>query len=197
MPGKPCKLDKPKFRRGFKTEANAYAKEFRAELGLQPHAPLCPWQLAEHLAIPVVPLSEFQNTISEAVRYLTIQNTKSFSAVTVFDGMRRLIVHNDSHDPLRQASNVSHELSHGILQHPPTEPFNEYGCRNLNQEYEDEANWLGPALLISEEAALHIVKTGMTIDEAVEHYRVSKQVINMRINVTGAQKRILYRQRAS
>lgn len=167
------------------------------ELGLQPHAPLCPWQLAEYLAIPVVPLSEFQNTISEAVRYLTIQNTKSFSAVTMFDGMRRLIVHNDSHDPLRQASNVSHELSHGILLHPPTEPFNEYGCRNLNQEYEDEANWLGPALLISEEAALHIVKTGMTIDEAVEHYRVSKQVINMRINVTGARKRISSRCEAS
>ncbi len=182
-----------KYRRGFKKEASAYAREFRDELGLKPHAPLCPWQLAEHLAIPVIPLSKFHNKIPEAVSYFTKQDTKSFSAVTVFDGTRRLIVHNDAHDPLRQAANVCHELSHGILQHPPDKIFNECGCRNFNQEYEDEANWLGPALLISEEAALHIVKTGMEIDEAIEHYRASKQVINMRINVTGARKRVLSR----
>ncbi|MCC5670626.1 hypothetical protein LC653_44390 [Nostoc sp. CHAB 5784] len=57
MPGK------AKFRRGFKKEASAYAKEFREELGIKPHAPLCPWQLAEHLAIPIVPLSEFEIAI--------------------------------------------------------------------------------------------------------------------------------------
>lgn len=37
----------------------------------------------------------------------------------------------------------------------------------------------------------------MTIDEAVEYYRASKEVINMRINVTGARKRISFRWRAS
>jgi Zn-dependent peptidase ImmA (M78 family) len=189
MPGKLCS-DKPKLRRGFKTEANAYAKEFRAELGIEAHAPLCPRQLAEHLAIPVVPLSQYQNTISDAVHYLTVKDVKSFSAVTVFYGRRRLIVHNDAHDPLRQAANIAHELSHGILQHPQTEPFNEYGCRNLNREYEDEANWLGPALLISQEAALYIVRTGMTIDESIKYYGASKEVINMRINVTGARNRL-------
>ncbi|OCQ93492.1 zinc peptidase [Nostoc sp. MBR 210] len=188
---------KAKFRRGFKKEASAYSREFRAELGLKPHDPLCPWQLAEHLAIPIVPLSEFQNKIPDEVRYLTEKDTKSFSAITVFYGTQRIIVHNDAHSLLRQASNVSHELSHGILQHQPDEVFNECGCRNFNQEYEDEANWLGPALLISEEAALHIVKTAMTIDEAVEYYRASKEVINMRINVTGARKRISSRWRAS
>ncbi|WP_336229346.1 ImmA/IrrE family metallo-endopeptidase [Scytonema sp. PRP1] len=188
---------KAKFRRGFKKEASAYSREFRAELGLKPHDPLCPWQLAEHLAIPIVPLSEFQHKIPDEVRYLTEKDPKSFSAITVFYGTQRIIVHNDAHSPLRQASNVSHELSHGILQHQPDEVFNECGCRNFNQEYEDEANWLAPALLISEEAALHIVKTGMTIDEAVEYYRASKEVINMRINVTGARKRISSLWRAS
>lgn len=182
--------NKAKFRRGFKKEASAYARELRAELGLKPHAPLCPWQLAEHLAIRVVPLSEFQNKIPEAVHYFTEKDVKSFSAITVFDGTKRIIVHNDAHSLLRQASNVSHELSHGILQHQPDEVFNECGCRNFNQQYEDEANWLGPALLISEEAALHIVKTRIPIDEAVKYYRASKEVINMRINVTGARKRI-------
>jgi Zn-dependent peptidase ImmA (M78 family) len=181
---------KIKYRHGFKKETSDYAREFRSELGLEAHAPLCPRQLAEYLAIPVVPLSKYQDEIPEAVRYFTQKDIKSFSAVTVFDGKRRIIVHNDAHDPLRQVANISHELSHGILQHLPDKVFNECGCRHFNQEYEDEANWLGPALLISEEAALYIVRTGMTIDKAVEYYGASKQVINMRINVTGARKRL-------
>lgn len=170
-------------------------REFRAELRLEPHAPLCPWRLAGHLAIPVVPLSSFEDQIPREVHHLTQRDHKSFSAVTVFNGRRRLIVHNDAHHPHRQASNISHELSHAILQHPPTEPFNEHGCRNFNKDIEDEANWLGPALLISEEAALHIVKMEMSMDEAIEFYSVSREVILMRINVTGARKRIAARNR--
>ncbi len=192
----PNKSAKDKLRHGFKTEANDYAREFRAELGIKPYAPLCPWQLAEHLEIRIIPLSEFHNKIPDKVDYLTTKDIKSFSAITVFDNTRRLIVHNDSHNRLRQASNVAHELSHGILMHPPTAPFNEYGCRNFNKEYEDEANWLGPTLLISEEAALHILRNGMTLDEAVEYYQATKEVINMRINVTGARKRNLHYQKA-
>lgn len=103
-----------------------------------------------------------------------------------------MIVHNDAHSKSRQASNISHELSHAILQHPRMEPFGDYGCRNFNKELEDEANWLGPALLISEEAALHIVKSGMTIPQAVNHYNVTKEVISMRLNVTGARKRYAF-----
>lgn len=177
-------------RRGFKTEANKYSREFRAEMGLKPYEPLCPWQLSDLLGIPIIPLSEFRNDCPTETHYLTQVDQECFSAVTVFHGHRRLIVHNDSHHPRRQASNIAHELSHGILQHPPTEPFNEHGCRNFNQVIEEEANWLGPALLISEEAALHIIKTGMSIDEAANVYRATDDVINMRINVTGAKNRI-------
>jgi Zn-dependent peptidase ImmA (M78 family) len=177
-------------RRGFKTEANNYAREFREELGLQPHAPLCPWKLSDLLDIPVLSLSEFRNECPTETHYLTEINRECFSAVTVFHGHRRMIVHNNSHHPRRQASNIAHELSHGILQHPPTEPFSEYGCRNFNKEIEEEANWLGPALLISEEAALHIVKTKMSMEQAVDFYGATQEVINMRINVTGAKMRI-------
>ncbi|PSB49231.1 zinc peptidase [Cyanosarcina cf. burmensis CCALA 770] len=180
-------------RHGFKKEANDYAREFRAELSLAPHARLRPWMLAEHLTIPVIPLSSFGNQIPTEVRHLTTRDLKSFSAVTVFEGRRRLIVHNDAHHRHRQASNITHELSHAILQHPPTEPFNEYGCRNFNKDIEDEANWLGPALLISEEAALHIVKTGMSMEDASQSFGASKEVVIMRVNVTGARRRITAR----
>jgi len=183
-------------RRGFKKETNGYAREFRTELGLRAHDPLCPWKLAAHLEVPVVPLSQLQAEIAvHHIDYLMGHDRQCFSAVTVFRGYRRMIVHNDAHSKNRQASNISHELSHAILQHPPMEPFGDYGCRNFNKGLEDEANWLGPALLISEEAALHIVDNGMTIPQAVEHYGVTKEVVTMRLNVTGAHKRITARRK--
>ena len=178
-----------KLRRGFKTEANAYAREFRAELGLAPYDPLCPWMLAQHLEITVTPLTYFIE-IPDAVRCLTGQERQRFSAVTVFRGSRRSIVYNDAHHRHRQTSSIAHEISHGILGHPPTAPLNEYGCRYYDKAIEDEANWLGPALLISEEAALYIVSTKMTMTEAIITYGVSEDIITMRINVTGAQRRL-------
>lgn len=178
------------YRRGFKTEVNGYARDLRTELGLRPHDPLCPWALAEHLAIPVDPLSSYTTEIPEAVQYYALKDSKSFSAITICDGYRRRIIHNDSHNRLRQASNIAHELSHGILGHMPMPVLDSSGCRHFNKEQEDEANWLGPALLISEEAALHIVKSDMSLDDASGFYGATKNVITMRLNVTGARKRI-------
>lgn len=180
-----------KLRWGFKKETNEYAKEFRKEFKKKPFEPLCPWDLANHLLIPILKLSQIDE--EAAVQYLTVTNQDVFSAVTVFNGRKRIIVHNDSHHPRRQAANIAHELSHAILDHPPTPPFTDAGERFLNtevQEIENEANWMGPGLLISEEAALHIVRKKIPIPDAVTLYGVSQQLIQMRINVTGAKRRI-------
>lgn len=179
-------------RRGFKTEANKFSKELREELGKQPHEPLCPWALAQLLEIPVFALSDFNGITPEAVSILSNGAQDEFSAVSVFQGRRRLIVHNDAHHRYRQAANIAHELSHAILMHPPTPPFNEDGERNYSAEVksiEEEANWLGPALLISEEAALHIVRNRIHVSQASNLYDASEKLITMRINVTGARKR--------
>lgn len=177
-------------RRGFKTEANKYAREFRQELGLELHAPLCPWRLAEHLAIDILALSALHESIPDAVHHLMHVDRKSFSAGTVFCGLKRLVIFNDSHPRGRQASDIIHELSHAILGHPPSIPFNDYGCRNFNKEIEDEANWLGPALLISDEAAIHIVKQRINETMAAQYYGCTTSVIRFRINMTGALRRI-------
>lgn len=183
-------------RRGFKSESNAYSREFRAELGLKPHEPLNPWHLAEHLAVPVFPLSGFKAQIPNAVDYLTKLDVESFSAATVFfSKYERLIVNNDAHHPRRQASNLAHELSHAILGHPLSPPLDERGLRYFNKEIEDEANWLAAALLISEEAAIYIVETGIEIKDAVKCYGVSERLINMRVGVTGARQRAARRKK--
>lgn len=185
-----------RLRRGFKAEANEIAREVRKELGLRAIDPLDPWMLAGHLAIPVVPLSKLAPDAPEAARHFTVVDPGAFSAVTVFQGSRRIIAYNDAHSPGRQASDLSHELAHGLLLHPPEPALDGGGCRNWDPILENEANWLGGALLIPEEAALDIVRRGLTLGEAAELYGVSEQMVRFRLNVTGARRRIARAERA-
>ncbi|MCW5687110.1 MAG: ImmA/IrrE family metallo-endopeptidase [Pseudolabrys sp.] len=181
-------------RRGFKAEANWYAREVRRELGLMAHAPINPWQLAEHLGFPVLPLSEYASTIPDAVRYLrSAAGQNDFSAITLFAGQERWIIYNDGHDPKRQAADISHELAHGLLLHPPKAPFDKHGSRHYDADREAEANWLGPALLISDEAAIHIAERGLSLQVASNRYGASQPLVRMRLNVSGASRRVARR----
>jgi Zn-dependent peptidase ImmA (M78 family) len=177
------------FRRGFKTTANELSADIRSEMGLGPFDRLDPRRLAEHLEIPVFGLSAF---VSEAptVSHLMVAEPDVFSAVTVFCGPRRTIVHNDSHALVRQNSNLSHELSHGLLGHPPTPALDDTGCRVWNQDLEDEASWLGGCLLISEAATLAIARGRWTEEQATVRFGVSAQMIRFRVNATGAIARV-------
>lgn len=178
------------FRRGFKSEANTIAKEIRAELGLSLLAPLDPWALAAHLDIPVITLSSMAESAPHAVHYFSTVSTGEFSAVTVFDGTKRMIVHNDSHARGRQANDIAHEVSHGLLLHPPKVALSANGCRNLNDAMEKEADWLASVLLIPEEAALNIVKRDLSLDDAAALYGVSQQLVRWRLGATGAKTRV-------
>jgi Zn-dependent peptidase ImmA (M78 family) len=125
-----------------------------------------------------------------AVTYFSEVDPSSFSAVTIFRGSHRMIVHNDSHVPGRQKSDVSHELSHALLLHPPTPAIDDRGCRTWNRDVEDEAEWLSGALLVPEEAALWTVSQGLTIPEAAEFYGVTNKLMTFRITITAARKRV-------
>jgi Zn-dependent peptidase ImmA (M78 family) len=177
------------FQRGFKTFATGLATEVRSELGLRPLDKLDPRALAELLAIPIIDLSTLVAD-APAVRHLLSVETEVFSAVTVFDGPRRAIVHNDGHAPTRQHSNISHELSHGLLHHPATPALDDKGCRIWNQGIEDEATWLAGCLLMTERAALMVARGYWTIPEAAERLGVSEAMVRFRLNTTGATTRV-------
>ncbi len=177
-------------RRGFKKEANDYSREYRAELGVSPDAPLCPRALAAHLEIPLIPLSFFSEIAPAEYAALSLGNQSEFFGLTVFHGHRRTIVFNDSCAEVRQTSDLAHELAHGILGHEPHELLDEDGNRMFNDVMEEEANWLGPALLVSEEAALRVARSRMVLAEAAEIYGVSVPVMRMRLNVTAAHSRV-------
>jgi Zn-dependent peptidase ImmA (M78 family) len=185
-------------RRGFKTEANWYARELRRELNLAADAPLCPKQLADHLSIKHEPLEVYAGEHPDQVAYLRGRiGQNEFSAVTLCHGSRRHIIYNDAHSPKRRAADLIHELSHCILLHPAKPPFDENGSRHYEKTLEDEANWLGPALLLSEEAALAVMRQGLSLSTISDTYGVSEELVRMRLNVTGAYRRVSLGRRAA
>ena len=178
-------------RRGFKAEANRISLGLRTSLGLAPHAPVDLNLLAERLDVHITLLTDLIADCPDAVRQLTVNDQGAFSAATLplGDG-RHVIVHNDSHSRARQRSNISHELSHVILKHKCTLPIDPTGCRNLDRDVEDEANWLGSVILISNEAALHIVREALDARTACTRYEVSGPLLRMRLNASGARIRV-------
>jgi Zn-dependent peptidase ImmA (M78 family) len=175
--------------RGFKTEANQTAEEIRAELGLGPLDRLDPRRLAEVLHIPIFNLTAMVELDASVGHFVNVE-PDAFSAVTVFSGTRRGIVHNDTHSTERQNSNLAHELAHGLLLHPPTAALEDTGCRNWNQDFEDEATWLAGVLLVTEAATIDIARNRIPVRDASAQYEVSEQMIRWRMNMTGAVRRV-------
>jgi len=174
-------------KRGFKAQAERIATETRGELDLSDDARLEPLELAEHLAIPVFSLREAsrvapRNSFSQ---YFAVTDPDSFSAVTIFQGYKRVIIHNENHHPNRQASNLSHEVSHSLLEHEPTPVVSADGQRYWDAQVEDEATWLGAALLVPRAGALSMAKSGRTVLEIAVHYGVSESLCRWRIGQTG------------
>ena len=166
------------------------AREVRGELGLASFDRLDPYELAGHLGIPIVPLSDLP-AASPGVRHFLSSERDAFSALTVFAGHRRMIVNNDSHSGARQTSNLAHELAHPLLLHEPRPALdNVTGCRVWNDTYEQEANWLSGELLVTSHMALAVARGRLTRQEARHHFGVSDDMLRWRLNTTGAKKRV-------
>jgi hypothetical protein len=177
-------------RYGFKAEANAWSRDLRLEMSLPAESPVSAFALCEYLELPLLPLSNVDADQLHLEYFLSGDGRRTFSAVTLDVGGQRWIVHNDAHDPGRQGSNIAHEVAHALLRHPIPALFGDDGKRTHNEVHEEEAKWLGPALLISDEAAILIVKSGLSISQAAVLYGTSKEVVQMRINVCAARRRV-------
>lgn len=180
------------FRRGFKAEANRIAVRVRERMGLDASSPIDPVEICEHFEVRLIRLSEVDLDCSAFLR----GDSASFSAVTVPSGGHTAIVHNDSHHPNRQRSNICHELAHCFLGHQCAPPLTESGERSRDGGIEAEANFLAGALLITNEAARHIVLNGLTHATAQEVYGVSRQMLEFRLRVSGAYAIQMRRRRA-
>lgn len=153
--------------------------------------PLCPVRLAKHLDVPIIELTKLPDCRE---RKDLLRKHHDFSAAVCFDGLAAFVLINDAHDPKRQASDIAHELAHVLLRHPPANPFHDNGLREFSPEHELEAERLGPNLLLSNEAAfqaLALTKNGQhTLSSLSNAWGISEQVIRMRINLSGALRRL-------
>ncbi|MFZ0943588.1 MAG: ImmA/IrrE family metallo-endopeptidase [Syntrophobacteraceae bacterium] len=176
---------------GFKAKANRIALNYRARLGKDPEDPLDVRALSDLLKIPIIPLSSFVKSHPRQVQHLTRVDRDAFSAVLIPTSAKlRIIIVNDCHSPGRQNSSVAHELSHVILGHPPSYSFGRSALQNYDQGIEGEANILASHLLITNEAALRIVRMNFSSTAACQIYGVSNGMLQYRLNASGARKRM-------
>ena len=174
---------------GFKASANRIAIGLRSQLGVESQAPINVHALAAHLGISVVPLSEFREWCPEQVTQLTKHNGGEFSASLIsFGDGRRMVIVNDDHSPARQNSDIAHEIGHTLLAHPLEVLSSMMGCRDFDPDLEDEANHCAGHLLVPNEAAWSIVKSGMDIEIAQTTYGVSRKMLDWRLNTSGARR---------
>lgn len=178
-------------KRGFKSECESIATAVRSEIGLDTHAPLHPRLLAEHLEIPIHPVSSLRgDDVDAAIRHVTVIDQAVLSAMTIFPGWprrHRIIIFNDRNSKARQNSDLAHELSHGLLLHEPRAAIVN-GCRDYAKAEEDEAAWLSGCLLVPRDAALLVASDGLDLRTAAEHYGVSAEMMRYRLNSTGAKR---------
>ena len=169
------------FKRGFKAEASRIAVRVRTSLGLRAIDPIDPDSVCHHYDIELIALSSLRIDC----KILTTSCSSDFSAVTVPCGLKTAIVHNDSHNEYRQRSNICHELAHCFLGHECVPPLMGDGDLYRDRDVEAEANFLAGCLLLTNEAALHIIGKGLS-DHAQQLYGVSKKMLDYRVQVSGA-----------
>jgi Zn-dependent peptidase ImmA (M78 family) len=178
-------------RPGFKAEAENIAQRVRAELGLGPLDALDCFALAEAWGIPVVSLGELREDGAKdhSVRRL-LNDDAGFSATTVVLGTKRLIVYNPRQPTGRSASNLSHELSHLILEHEAAPAIGLGGCRHWDGLQEAEADWLGATMLVPRESALEWMIQNGDLEEGARNFGVSVELFRWRVNHTGVVRQV-------
>jgi Zn-dependent peptidase ImmA (M78 family) len=177
------------FRRGFKTSSEETALKIRRKLELAPHDPVDPAAIARLLAVPIVTPTDLRELSDEVRNRLTGEHSETWSAITVSDGNKHLIVLNPSHAPTRTNSSLAHEIAHLILGHEPSmmfmTPHSGVSLRTHNKDQEDEANWLAGCILLPRDALFNARRLGLSNEQICTRYEVSPAMCRFRVNATG------------
>ena len=181
-------------RRDYKSQCERRSAELRKSLGLTAACPLPASDLAKRLGATVWSAADIEGVSESDFRELTVEQPDSWSAFTICRGDNHLIVFNSAQSIPRINSVVMHELSHIILGHEltPAEITADGHLvpSNFDQNQEDEADWLGGALLLPRPALVQIRKNHLTDSEATETYLVSSQMLTWRFRMTGVDYQI-------
>lgn len=183
------------FERGFKTWCEKYSTEKRKELGLAKDAPLDARALAKNLGVRLWTPREVPGLSSATLDILLRNDGKTascWSAVTLVVGMNVLVILNSSHSPARQASDLTHELAHGIRGHEAQEvALTDDGLmllKDYDKVQEEEADWLAGCLLLPRDALMAIKRQRLDDSDAASQYGVSAKMMSYRMAMTGVNR---------
>jgi hypothetical protein len=175
--------------RGFKAWAERTATAIRGELGLAANAPLLPARLAEHLDVALWTCRDVPGITTDIVQQLTIKDPWGWSAVTVAINGRVIVVYNDKKTQGRQASDITHELAHVILNHDPATVILsesiDLSMRTFDQKQEDEANCLAWALLLPRDALFAARRSRVPAERIAVEFGVTETLVQYRLRMTG------------
>jgi len=177
-------------RRGFKAEAERLSDKVRSDLGLRRTDRLPLDRLATSLNAELRSAAELINI--ERLEEIDALQPGAFSACTFEIGERRVIVWNPLSTPGRITSDISHELSHLLLEHAVKDvqtvgDLTFFGC---DPDEEQEANWLAGCLLLPRTLLIAEVRRGASAADLVEQYEVSSQMANYRLRATGVVRQV-------
>ena len=185
--------------RGFKTRCEEMSRSLRAELGLDPAAPLPAEQLASYLGVYLWSVEDL-GLDSTDVTQLVHSDADSWSAITVSAAGLDAIILNPNHRRGRYSSDVMHELAHLLLGHEPSTMFfagqENLALRGFNRAAEEEANWLAGALLLPRDALVRRHARNCLPETMCDEFGVSKQMLDFRMRVTGVERQFSRRKRA-
>ncbi len=175
--------------RGFKARCESISVGLRRELGFAPIAPLSPYSLSEYLEVPVIPLTDMTGLETVDVRQLIEVDPDAWSALTVSNNGRDLIILNPVHTGGRPPSDIMHELGHLLLGHDASTMHyvgdEGIALRGYNAPNEEEASWLAGVLLLPRPALVHIRTSKMSNMDAINEYRVSQAMLTYRTRMAG------------
>ena len=181
-------------RRGFKAEAERVAARHRAEYGTCVRDRLDPIGFLKSKGLIVLGASEVPRMSDDDLHQLLEVDGKCWSGLTVREAGHTAVIFNDAHHPHRQASTLMHEWAHIELRHRPSRADRaENGILLLSDypaELEEEADWLGGAMLLPRDGLLHHCSRGLSVEEVAKLYGVSIQLAQWRIGKTGVARQL-------
>ncbi len=181
-------------RRGFKSNSEKSALTVRSDFKLTPFEKINLRTYLGKQGIVVWGPADIPGVSQEHVDQLTVHDPDSWSGITVREGDAIAIIVNPTHPKTRQLNTLAHEWAHIHLRHKPNRVDHfENGLLLLSDypaEIEDEANWLGGALLAPRDGLLFHRKSGLEPAQVAEHYGISTELANWRLRMTGVERQL-------
>ena len=181
--------------RGFKSWCERTAASLRTDLSLSATDRLDPRELAVFLEVSLCTPRDLAGLPSAIAHQLLVVDPSGWSAVTIEQAEKTLIIYNPTHSIGRQSNDITHELAHLILGHTPSKLVissdGKLAMRSYDQKQEDEADWLASSLLLPRETLLYCKgRLRLREPEIAERFGVSEKLVIYRLRITGVNSQI-------